>query len=48
MECPQKRVGGNSPEERTRRIVLADIDQAGDVPEMPSTKIWKIVQEALP
>ncbi|MFA5294819.1 MAG: hypothetical protein WC382_04810 [Methanoregulaceae archaeon] len=48
MECPQKRVGGNSPEERTRRIVLADIDQAGDVTDMPSTKIWMVLQAALP
>lgn len=48
MEPIANRACGKSRENRACRIIAADIDQAGEVPEMPLKRIWKIVPETVP
>jgi len=48
MEPIADRACGRSPGDRDYSITVADIDQAGEVPEMPCIQIWKIAQGTLP
>ncbi|MFA5294787.1 MAG: hypothetical protein WC382_04650 [Methanoregulaceae archaeon] len=48
MESIANRAYGKSPGDRACSILVADIDQAGEVPKIPCIRIWKIAPETLP